>query len=125
MNRSRRSWPAIGDGADRRWLGWAGLTSILAAGAILRFWNLTAGLPYRIGTDEPVIAERAIHMMKSGDFNPHFFDYPGLFIYVQLLIACARFVAGAMDGLWRSLDAFSIDQLFAWTRAFNAALGTL
>jgi hypothetical protein len=34
-------------------------------GAALRFWNIDAGLPYRIGPDEPVIAERAIHMIRA------------------------------------------------------------
>ena len=110
---------------DRPRLVWIGLACVLAGGAALRFWNLTTGLPVRLGVDEPVIAERAIHIIKSGDFNPHFFDYPGLYIYIQALVACVRFVTGAMDGLWRSLDQFWPEHLFLWTRALNAALGTL
>lgn len=102
----------------------AALISILAVGAMLRFWNVDAGLPYRIGVDEPVIAERALQILKSGDFNPHFFDYPGLYIYVQVLIGALRFVAGAMQGTWSSIDQLQIDHLFAWTRLFNAAIGT-
>lgn len=102
-----------------------GLLLILAGGAALRFWNLTAGLPYKIGVDEPVIASRAVYMMKTGDFNPHFFDYPGLYLYVQVLVGCVRFIAGAMDGLWHSLDQFGPEHLFLWTRALNAILGTL
>jgi 4-amino-4-deoxy-L-arabinose transferase-like glycosyltransferase len=110
---------------DRSWLVSAGLVCVLAGGAALRFWNLTAGFPTRIGVDEPVIAERALHIMKTGDFNPHFFDYPGLYIYVQALVGCARFLAGALDGAWRSLDEFWPEHLFAWTRALNALLGTM
>jgi len=102
-----------------------GLLCVLAGGGALRFWNLTAGLPSRIGVDEPVIAQVAVHIMKSGDFNPHFFDYPGLYIYVQTLVACVRFVMGTLDGLWRSLDQFWPEHLFLWTRALNSALGTL
>jgi len=97
---------------------------IVLAAAALRFWNLRAGLPYRIGVDEPVIAQRAIQMMRSGDFNPHFFDYPGFYIYIQLAVACTRFISGAMDGLWRSLDQFGPEHLFLWTRTLNALLGT-
>jgi 4-amino-4-deoxy-L-arabinose transferase-like glycosyltransferase len=111
--------------ASGPWLAWIGLASVLAGGAALRFWNLTAGLPYRIGVDEPLIAEHAIQIMKSGDFNPHFFDYPGLYIYVQVFVGCVRFLVGASDGLWRSLDQFWPEHLFLWTRALNAALGTV
>jgi 4-amino-4-deoxy-L-arabinose transferase-like glycosyltransferase len=111
-------------GESRFWLSWIGLASVLAGGAALRFWNLTAGLPYRIGVDEPVIAGRAIQIMKSGDFHPHFFDYAGFYIYVQVLVGCVRFLVGAADGLWRSLDQFWPEHLFLWTRALNAALGT-
>src|ERR1700730_3238542 len=73
-----------------------GLASVFAGGAALRFWNLGAGFPSRIGVDEPLIAERAIHIMRTGDFNPHFFDYPALYLYVQVLVGCVRFVTGAM-----------------------------
>lgn len=69
---------------------------MLILGAALRFWNIQTGLPYRIGPDEPVIAERAIHIMRTGNFHPQFFDYPGLSIYLQVIVGCIVFVAGAM-----------------------------
>ncbi|MEO5739968.1 MAG: phospholipid carrier-dependent glycosyltransferase [Vicinamibacterales bacterium] len=103
---------------------WA-LAIVLAVGAVLRFWNIDAGMPYRIGVDEPVIAERAIGMMRTGDFNPRFYDYPGLYIYLQLVVGCVRFVTGAMSGLWRSVGEFHPEHLFLWTRMLNAALGTV
>lgn len=102
---------------------WA-LVPILGAAAALRFWNLDIGIPHRVGVDEPVIAERAIGMMRTGDFNPHFFDYPGLYIYLQLLIALVRFISGATEGLWYTLQQFGDEHLYLWTRAVNAALGT-
>ena len=105
-------------------LAWVALAAILAGGAALRFWNLTTGLPYRVGDDEPVIAERAIHIIQTWDFNPHFFDYPGLYIYLQALVAYLRFLAGFVTGLWRSLEEVHLEHLFLWTRVLNAALGT-
>ena len=45
-------------------------------------------------------------MMKSGDFNPHFFDYGGLTLYLQLGVACVTFILGAMSGLFGSLAQF-------------------
>ena len=83
------------------------------------------GSPSRIGVDEPVIAGRAIAILKTGDFHPHFFDYPGLYIYTQALVATVRFLTGAMDGRWVSLDQFHAEHLFLWTRSLNALLGTL
>jgi len=50
----------------------AGSAIVLAVGGALRFWNIADGLPYRIGPDEPVIGERAIHMMRTGSFHPRF-----------------------------------------------------
>ncbi len=102
-----------------------GLGLIVAAGAALRFWNIGAGYPYRIGVDEPVIAERAIAILKTGDFHPHFFDYPGFYIYTQAIVAVVRFLTGAMNGQWISLDQFHPEHLFLWTRSLNALLGTV
>ena len=74
----------------------AGAT-VLGAAA-LRFWNLGSGIPFALGVDEPQIMERAVRMMKTGDFNPHFFDWPSLAIYVHLVVACATFLIGSMRG---------------------------
>ena len=40
--------------------------------------------------------ERAVRMMKTGDFNPHFFDYPTLYMYVQAVVA-RRALPGRRD----------------------------
>ena len=72
------------------------LAIVLIAAAVLRFWALGRGIPYAVQIDEPEIVERAFNMMRSGSLNPHgFFDYPGLAIYVQLIVSVIRFVAGA------------------------------
>jgi 4-amino-4-deoxy-L-arabinose transferase-like glycosyltransferase len=109
---------------ERDWFGPLALGTVVTTGAVLRFWNLRAGLPYRIGVDEPVIAEHAIHILQTGDLNPHFFDYPALYIYLQAAVGAVRFLAGAMDGEMRSITQLAPEHLFAWTRAVNAALGT-
>ena len=75
----------------------------LAAAAILRFWALPHGIPYSLGVDEPEVMERAVRMIKTGDFNPHFFDYPSLYIYVQAVVAAVRFMFGRDPGTWSAL----------------------
>jgi 4-amino-4-deoxy-L-arabinose transferase-like glycosyltransferase len=101
------------------------LVAILAVAAVLRFWGLGAGLPHAPGVDEPEIMNRAVGMMKSGDFNPHFFDYPTLYIYVQLVAATIQFLLGATAGTWRSLQDVGPADFYFWGRAITATLGTL
>jgi 4-amino-4-deoxy-L-arabinose transferase-like glycosyltransferase len=100
------------------------LAAVLVTAAVLRFWSLGHGIPYAIGVDEPEIMERVVTMMKSGDFNPHFFDYPGLFFYVQLPVAITRFLTGAIAGNWHSLDQVGAADFYLWARAVTALFGT-
>ena len=101
------------------------LILILAAAAALRFWGLRQGIPFALGVDEPEIMDRAVRMMKTGDFNPHFYDYPALYIYLQAMLAVARFVWGAMHAEWASLAQAPTDAFYLWGRALTATLGTL
>lgn len=102
----------------------ATLAVILAAAALLRFWALGAGIPYGIGVDEPEIMNRAYRMMRTGDFNPHFFDYPGFYIYVQLAVSVVRFIFGAMSGEWHALKDVSALDFYGWGRVITAFFGT-
>jgi 4-amino-4-deoxy-L-arabinose transferase-like glycosyltransferase len=102
----------------------ATLVLILIGAALLRFWNLQAGIPYAVGVDEPQIVERALRMMKTGDFNPHFFDWPSLTIYLQVLTSVATFLLGSMRGLWSHLDQISAADMYLPGRAVIALLGT-
>lgn len=97
---------------------------IVAVGAWLRFSGLSQGIPFSLGVDEPEIVERAVRMMKTGDFHPDFFDYPGLYIYLQTAVATLRFMAGAMAGLWATLDQAPSAEFYLWGRAVTAAFGT-
>jgi 4-amino-4-deoxy-L-arabinose transferase-like glycosyltransferase len=100
------------------------LAAILVAGAAMRFTGIGSGIPFALGIDEPQIMTRAVGMMRSGDFNPHFFDYPTLYIYVQLATASLRFMAGAAAGEWQSLAAVTPADFYVWGRAVTAAFGT-
>ncbi len=95
------------------------------AAAVLRFWGLRAGIPYALGVDEPEIMERVLTMMRSGDYNPHFFHYPGLAFYLHLPVAILRFVVGAAQGEWDSLNGLAAGPFYLWSRALTAALGVV
>lgn len=49
------------------------------------------GLPYQYYWDEPQIASTALDMLKTGDFNPHVFDYGSFPIYVNYFVDVFHF----------------------------------
>ena len=110
--------PALSKGA------WGALAAIMLVAAWLRFWTIGAGLPYALGVDEPEIVTRVVAMMKTGDFNPRFFDWPSLTFYVQLVVSCLVFLAGAMHGAWNSLGAVGPEDFYYSGRMVTAAIGT-
>jgi len=110
----RFSWA----GSPRTWLA-----LVIAGGFALRTWYLNHGIPYGVGVDEPVIIVRILQMMRSGDYNPHFFDYPSLYIYLQLLVGIARFMWGAMAGEWRSLAGVTPEAFYLWGRSLTVLFG--
>lgn len=97
--------------------------SIVVAAAALRLWNIGAGIPYAVGPDEPQVMNRVAHMMKTGDFNPHFFDWPTLTFYLNLAVSCLTFLLGAMRGAWSHLDQVSAAELYLTGREFTALAG--
>ena len=98
---------------------------ILAIGAALRFGAIGAGAPYRIANDEPFVVGTALRIMQTGDFNPHFFHYGGLSIYLHTAVAVCRFLFGALAGEWTSLDRIWIGDYLTAARFVTAALGTV
>ena len=102
-----------------------GLYLTLVAAALLRVWSIGAHLPFSPGVDEPEVMERAVHMMKTGDLNPHFFDYPSLYIYVEAAASTVRFLVGAMQGVWNGLAQAPTEAFYLWGRAVTAIFGTL
>lgn len=95
----------------------------LAVAALLRFWQLGAGLPYHTGADEPQIMVRVVTMMRTGDLNPHFFMYPGLIFYLHLPIAIVAYLVGTVRGAWHALAEVGPEGFYLWGRAATAALG--
>jgi hypothetical protein len=115
---SQARLPRFGPGATTAALG------ILVAAALFRLSHISSGIPFAVGPDEPQVMNRVAHMLKTGDFNPHFFDWPSLTFYLNLAVSCVVFLGGAMRGLWSSLDHVGADQLYFSGRVFTALLGT-
>jgi 4-amino-4-deoxy-L-arabinose transferase-like glycosyltransferase len=104
------------------------IVGILALGATLRLWGISGGLPYSVNVDEPQVMDRAFTMMKSGSPDPKgFYDYPTLTMYMSAAVASARFLSGAQNHEWRSLDDPRVwqGQFLHWCRIAIALLSVL
>jgi 4-amino-4-deoxy-L-arabinose transferase-like glycosyltransferase len=99
------------------------LVVVLAVAAVLRFIHLGHGIPFQVGVDEPQIMSRVVRMMKTGNFDPDFFDYPGMIFHLHLVVACLRFLVGAMTREFASLAVVGQDNFFLWGRALTASFG--
>lgn len=106
--------------ALERWL----LLGLLAAALAVRAWFLSAGVLYAVGIDEPAIVDRALGILHTGDWNTHAFDYPTLVIYVNALVAIARYLWGASHGQWSSLAGMDIGAVYTSGRLVAALIGT-
>lgn len=65
---------------------------ILALGAALRYWGMYWGLPgpthiFSYHPDEFHSLRGAMALILTGDFNPHFFNYGSLYLYLVALVA--------------------------------------
>ena len=60
------------------------LIIILAVGFLIRFNGLFFGfpMPQIAHPDEPHLVNRALNIIKTGNLNPNFFNYPSLMIYI-------------------------------------------
>lgn len=118
------------------------LALVLLYAFLVRFYRISFGLPYLHSWDEPLIASNALKILKTGDFNPHFFNYPAFPIYSCFLIDVIHYFyligqkVSSFDYL-RSVNdiIISVDtgwiwtishpSFYFWNRAFIAILGTL
>ena len=100
------------------------LAAVMAAGFLLRVANLGSGIPFAVGIDEPAIMTTVVRILKSGDFNPRFFEYPTGYIYVQVGAAIVNFLVGAMQHSWKAVEQVGPSDFYLWGRFVTAAIGT-
>ena len=68
------------------------LTFILLVAFALRALRCAEGLPYLHQWDEPQTASTALRILKTGDFNPHFFNYGSLLAYLNVGVDAAHYL---------------------------------
>ncbi len=62
------------------------MAAILFSALVIRIVNVRFGYPLQTHTDEPTLVKAALEIIKTGDLNPHNFQYPSLTIYLQALL---------------------------------------
>lgn len=116
---------------------WA-LIAILFLGLTLRLWAIGFGLPYIFHPDEGVPVNIALQILKTGDFNPHFYNWPSLLFYLNALLYFGYFLFGRLTGAFTSTSDLPYPDIqtlavgrttlpaeFLLSRGLTAVFGTL
>ncbi len=113
---------------------------LVVFGLALRIWGVNFGLPYLEHVDEWTVAERALHVMQSGSFDPYDYQHPGLTendrqaftyptltTYLQTGVFSLRFLlgvgSGQYDGTSILSDPATKNNFYLWGRALTAIIG--
>ena len=101
---------------------------LLCLGALLllalatRLLRCSEGLPYLHRYGEPNLASRSLNMLKTGDLNPHWFNYGSLTIYLHAAVDYVAFLwlkSRPLDDpeAMRSLSGITtfVDSKWTWT----------
>lgn len=106
------------------------LFSVLCLGALVRYWGITFGLPETFSRpDEEFIVNASLKFFQ-GDFNPEFFRYPSLYMYLLYAVFKIYHLFQNMRGINLPIPDYQIvsqdlSEYYLLDRAFSALLGTL
>jgi len=82
-------------------------SSVMLTALLIRFWGIWFDLPYLYSTEEYKTVNYALKM-GGGDLNPHFFNYPSLYLYFTLSISGVYFIFGKLAGFFSNSHAFAL-----------------
>lgn len=100
------------------------LALVLLVAAGLRYASINQSLPYFDNPDEPTMTNTGLHILQTGDLNPHFFRWPSLPFYMQYAASAVQFVSGVGQGRYTDLQNLPTEGFFLIGRMVSAALGT-
>jgi len=75
---------------------------ILLTALSVRLWGVNYDLPYIYHPDEPGYIAISQNIFKTGDLNPHFFNYPSLFFYINALAYIPYYLLGKLIGVFNT-----------------------
>jgi len=93
---------------------------------LLRAWGARFGLPeYVYHPDEHAIVNRAADVLRSGDYSPHWFNYPSAYIYLQALSYIPYFLISAARGFGHTIPKPAPYGFYFAGRLMTALVGAL
>lgn len=75
---------------------------IILIALLIRVRGINYDLPYIYNPDEPGYITISQNIFKTGDLNPHFFNYPSLFFYINALAYVPYFLLGKILGIFHA-----------------------
>ncbi|HJX39732.1 MAG TPA: glycosyltransferase family 39 protein [Anaerolineae bacterium] len=108
------------------WVTWAALTTLFLVALLLRVWGARFGLPeYVYHPDEHAMVNRAAAILRTGDYSPHWFNYPSLYIYIQALSYIPHFLISAARGYGNTVPSPAPYGFYFAGRLMTGLLGAL
>jgi 4-amino-4-deoxy-L-arabinose transferase-like glycosyltransferase len=102
------------------------IAALFLAALMLRIWGARFGLPeYVYHPDEHALVERAAAILRTGDYSPHWFNYPSLYIYVQALSYIPYFLISAARGFGNTIPDPAPYGFYFTGRLMTGLLGAL
>jgi len=83
------------------------LSIIFIVAFFVRFWGIWFDLPYLYTTEEYKTVNYALRMGANKNLNPHFFNYPSLYLYFTLFISGCYFIVGKILGIFSNANDFA------------------
>jgi 4-amino-4-deoxy-L-arabinose transferase-like glycosyltransferase len=114
--------------------------ALVAMAFLVRVWGANFGMPYLEQVDEWAVADRALHVIQTGNFDPldyrnpalpdddrQAFTYPTFYMYLQTGVFSLRFLQGVGAGLYDGTGGLSAPEIkpdfYLWGRILTAILG--
>ena len=100
------------------------LVAFVALGLAVRFWGLKFGLPVVYARPDELLLIGVVIGFFRGDPNPHFFEYPTLYLYVLAGVYCLFYARSMLAGWVRDSAEFAASFKVNFVPFFLAARAT-
>jgi 4-amino-4-deoxy-L-arabinose transferase-like glycosyltransferase len=105
---------------------WVLISAFFVVALLVRAWGARFGLPeYVYHPDEHAIVDRAAAILRTGDYSPHWLNYPSVYIYLQALSYIAYFLISAARGFGNTIPDPAPYGFYFAGRLMTALLGAL